>query len=451
MARINPANMQGLIFQLYRYPLSRHLLFRVTDAGAARAFLRGLLPRVTHAGIDLLPRPEPLVNVGVTWTGLSALGVIGSVGTLESAKSAFPTEYRDPPPVRVAGDWNGRFTSPDVHLSIHLHCMTDANLEATTVAIRKEAANGLTELQPATGANPAITGKALGSNRLHFGFADGISQPAIKWDDDSDGAGLIDFRHFVLGYMSPTVQSSPGTGQWADLVRDGSYGAFQWIYQDVAAFETFLTGNAAKLAPALPLAQARELLAAKMMGRWRDGTPMALSPDRPNASLQAATDFAYMDDTLGAHCPLTAHVRIANRRDQPLTPAVDPTFPAGGPHLLRRGMAYGPEMRGETDDGVDRGLVGMFLCANLRTQFFIVMNWINKTDFNKLFNTDRLRWQDMMMGDRSFPAAVAKGAIPTPQGEVLLDKIPQFIKIKGTLLILLFGMDGLRRIAQEQP
>jgi Dyp-type peroxidase family len=376
------------------------------------------------------------------------LGVIGSLGTLESAKSAFPAEYRDPPPVRMAGDWNRQFTSPDVHLTIHLHCMTDKTLEETTVAIREAAVKGLKELRPVAGADPAITGKALGSNRLHFGFVDGISQPAVKWDDDSASAGQIDFRHFVLGYMSPELQSSPGSGPWADLVRDGSYGAFQWIYQDVAAFETFLSANAAKLAATLPSTDPRELLAAKMMGRWRDGTPMALSPDHQDASRQSATDFGYMDDKLGLRCPLTAHVRIANRRDQPLTDVVEPNFPAGGPHLLRRGMAYGPELRGETDDGVDRGLVGMFLCANLRNQFFIVMNWINKTDFSTLFNTDRLRWQDMMMGDRSFPGAVTKGAIPTPQGEVLLDQLPQFIKIKGTLFILLFGIDGLRHIAQ---
>jgi hypothetical protein len=58
MPRIDPANVQGLVFNLYRYPTSRHLLFRVTDAAGARAFLRTLLPKVTHAGIDLAPQPE---------------------------------------------------------------------------------------------------------------------------------------------------------------------------------------------------------------------------------------------------------------------------------------------------------------------------------------------------------------------------------------------------------
>jgi deferrochelatase/peroxidase EfeB len=447
MARIDPANVQGIVFQLYRYPLSRHLLFRVTDPTAARAFLRKWVARVTHAAVDLSQRPEPLINIGVSWTGLAALGVIGAIGT-ESATSAFPAEYRGAPPPDLAGDWNGRFASIDIHLTVHLHCMNEAKLIETTAALRADAA-GLVELTPVENDDHSITGKALGGSRLHFGFQDGISQPAVKWDDATAGGNLIDFRHFLLGYASRDVQSSPSSGPWADLVRDGTYGAFQWIHQDVAAFESFLTRNAAAVAPSLPLADARELLAAKMMGRWRNGTPTILSPDRPDDSKANATEFSYLDDPLGDRCPLTAHVRVANRRDQPLTPVVEPTFRAGGPHLLRRGMAYGPELQGEQDDGVDRGLVGMFLCANLRTQFFTVMHWVNKTDFSTVFDTDRLRWQDMMMGDRSTPGAVTKGAIRTAQGEILLNPLPRFIKIKGTALLLILGMTGLQRIAQE--
>src|SRR4051794_24419396 len=131
---IDPRNVQGLVFQLYRYAVSRHLLFKVTDAAKGRAFLRGLLPQVTHAGIDLSQRPEPLLNIGVTWTGLSALGVIGSVGTLDSAKSEFPSEFRNPPPLWVAGDWGNRVPSADIHLTVHLYCRSDASLALATQA-----------------------------------------------------------------------------------------------------------------------------------------------------------------------------------------------------------------------------------------------------------------------------------------------------------------------------
>jgi deferrochelatase/peroxidase EfeB len=89
---------------------------------------------------------------------------------------------------------------------------------------------------------------------------------------------------------------------------------------------------------------------------------------------------------------LTAHIRVANPRDQKLKDLVISTVPPGGPLLLRRGLPYGPELQGETDDGVDRGLVGLFLCSNLRAQFFMIMNWINKADFSPVFNFRRSRW-----------------------------------------------------------
>jgi Dyp-type peroxidase family len=449
MARIDPGNVQGIVFQLYRYPVSRHLMFRVTDAAAARGVLRNLLAQVTHAAVDLSQRPQPLVNVGITWTGLAALGVVGSAAERESATSAFPSEFRDAPPPAIAGDWKGRFAGSDVHLTIHLHCMTEAKLAEATSAIRADAVSALQELPVTDEGDGSITGSVLGGGRLHFGFRDGISQPAVRWDDATTDDKLIDFRHFLLGYSSKNVPSSPSEGPWADFVRDGTYGVFQRIYQNVAAFERFLTDNAAALAPTLPIADARELLAAKMMGRWRNGTPMVLSPEKPDESLADAAEFSYLGDPAGDRCPLTAHVRVANRRDQPLIPVIEPTFPVGGPHLLRRGMAYGPELQGEADDGIDRGLVGMFLCANPRTQYFIVTHWINKTDFSPVFSTDRLRWQDMMMGDRSTPGAVPKGAIRTSHGEVMLNALPQFIKVQGTLMLLLPSMKSLARIAQE--
>src|SRR5437588_50154 len=62
-----------------------------------------------------------------------------------------------------------------------------------------------------------------------------------------------------------------------------------------------------------------ELLAAKIVGRWRDGTPLSVSPDRPDAAIASdparVNDFRYEDDPDGLACPLGAHIRRANPRD----------------------------------------------------------------------------------------------------------------------------------------
>jgi Dyp-type peroxidase family len=440
-------NIQGLVTRRYPYPLARHFLFRINAAVQARACLRMWLPKVTRASDDLGPRPEPLLNIGITWRGLAALL---PAERFAGAETDFPADFRDPSPESMAGAWKGQFAGDDVHVVICLHCRSETGLSDASRQLRQEAASGFAELQPNTTDDPAITARSLGGRRLHFGFLDGISEPTVNWEDAADRPGLVDMRQFLLGYSSKDTQSFPREGRWADFVRDGTYGAFQWIRQDVARFEQYLTTNGPLLAPGLPLAQARELLAAKMMGRWRDGTPMALSPQNPDPALASATLFGYADDPTGLRCPLTAHIRVANPRDQKLNDLVISTVPPGGPLLLRRGLPYGPELQGETDDGVDRGLVGLFLCSNLRAQFFMIMNWINKADFSPVFNFRRLRWQDMLMGDRTTPHSVAEGAIPTPSGEILLHDLPQLQQWHGTLLLLFPGLTGLSEIARME-
>src|SRR5262249_53552071 len=146
-----------------------------------------------------------------------------------------------------------------------------------------------------------------------------------------------------------------------------------------------LESEAPKIAPDRPMAEAQELLAAKLVGRWRDGTPLVLSPDGPRSDLAAANDFLYSDtDPDGVKCPFAAHVRVVNPRDQPLN------FAECGvvPRVIRRGTPFGAPLEGTTDDGLLRGMVGMFLCASISAQVYKLMSWMKRTDFSpKLTNS----------------------------------------------------------------
>ena len=62
-------------------------------------------------------------------------------------------------------------------------------------------------------------------------------------------------------------------------------------------------------------------------------------------------------------------------------------FPRGTPRLIRRGFSYGPPLAGAVEDGVDRGLVGLFCFARVNEQFYTVMRWLQKTDFSDTFKT----------------------------------------------------------------
>ncbi len=438
-------DIQGLVRRPYRYQLSRHLLFKVVDPAGARRFLRSLLPRITTGADDIGGNAEPLLNAGLTWSGLLAIGAIGPENRA-SAVAAFPDAFID---AFGPGDWDGRLRPSDVHLAVQVHCRTDQALEQASVEIRRLAGAWLIELRAADTPDGAVGGRALSGGLMHFDVVDGISEPAIDWEDVGSASGLIDLRHVLLGYSRDPLFSHPNVEPWATMVRNGTYGVMQVIYQDVAAFETYLGAAASALSPTLPAAEARSLLKAKMLGRWDDGTPLALSPDGPNPAA-SQTAFGYVGDPAGLRCPLHAHIRLANRRDQPLNAVVAAGLPEGGPHLLRRGLPYGPRFTGGDDDHVDRGLVGFFLCANLQKQFLLVQSWINKADFSPVFNPlRRFRLQDLLMADRSVADADHGALIPMAAGAVSLPSLPAFTKVRGTLFLLLPGLAGLRSIAGE--
>src|SRR5262249_48531196 len=135
----------------------------------------------------------------------------------------------------------------------------------------------------------------LPHEREAFGFRDGISHPAIE------GSGIpgtnpkerpLKAGEFVLGYRDEMglIQDMPMPEV---LGKNGTYVAFRKLHQRVAAFRRFLKDNATAEVD-------EELLAAKMMGRWRSGAPLALCPHEDDPALGADrtrnNDFLYYDD-----------------------------------------------------------------------------------------------------------------------------------------------------------
>ena len=75
---------------------------------------------------------------------------------------------------------------------------------------------------------------------------------------------------------------------------------FRKLYQDVAAFRRYLA-TAAKSLYGSDDEYHQELVAAKMMGRWRSGCPLDLSPDKDDPEIAAdperRNDFTYAATT----------------------------------------------------------------------------------------------------------------------------------------------------------
>jgi deferrochelatase/peroxidase EfeB len=455
---LDRSNVQKLILQPYPYPISRHFLFMFSDKQRARQFIAHWTAHVTVGAQSLDQFLEPLINVGLTWQGLIKAGAFDSIGGVAAARKAFFWDFQTPPHAASLGAvgasapghwWNNKFPGSDIDLLVHVFCRTESALRDITDKLRQSAeAQGVRELIP-TRDGEAITGRQIDGRKLHFGYADSISHPAVNWDDEPDKPDLVYHRgSFLLGEMIEYPQSFPRSedGPFFDLVKHGSYMAFVWIYQDVASFNRFLRENGPVIAPDLPTRDAEELLAAKLMGRWRDGSPLILALERPDQSLSMANEFGYAEDPKGLRCPLSAHIRIANRRDEPLDFANQTMFPAGFPRLLRRGTPYGPPLDGEIDDDVDRGVVGMFFCANIDRQFYTIMRWINKTDFSPVYTNPN--GQDPLVGNRDIPGASNEFELTNGSSTIRLQGLKNFIRIQGVALTLVPSMSTLQSFAQ---
>jgi deferrochelatase/peroxidase EfeB len=165
------------------------------------------------------------------------------------------------------------------------------------------------------------------------------------------------------------------------------------LYQDVALFRRSL-----KEAAALYEDGDAAKLAAKIVGRWTNGTPLVLSPDAPDPDFDPRTpggnDFRYADvDQDGRRCPLGSHIRRSNPRD-----ALGWEGRLSFRHrMIRRGMPYGPELPDDVteDDGQQRGLVFACFVGSISRQFEAVqVQWLNDGNIFHLGHD-----KDFLLGD----------------------------------------------------
>ncbi|HWW61976.1 MAG TPA: hypothetical protein VN181_11455, partial [Thermoanaerobaculia bacterium] len=393
--RPDPANLQGLIEHGYTHRCSAQMLFQFESRPAARAFIGALLDKVQSGKRWGANKPEWMLNISLTFTGLSM-----ATNLSDAELEVFPLPFTDGPdkrrPLHDSGAsasknwWNGSFRTADIHCIVHAYALEEkayADMIAFVTAAAAKA--GARELFPLAGGK-RLEQWFLPDKQIHFGYRDGLSDPRLAWPEiwpsDGQDTPTDTLNNFVIGY--PSSHAMPGPVETKDdptsvaparIAKDGSYLAFRVLAQDVAAFEKFLDEHAPAAAEAIgkPVEHAREWLAAKLMGRWRNGSPLSVSPDAPSDVTRDVETFSFNGDNTGAKCPLSAHVRVSNPRDQPQEPA-----DAEIPRLIRRGLPYGPPP-GKGDG--ERGLVGIFLCGSLLLQFEKLNTWFFENNFSPLF------------------------------------------------------------------
>ena len=296
------ADIQGFILRAYRMPMVRHFLLAVAAPAQARSQLGRLVsgdesevPQLTtaedwHVGFGPGPgddpaagpghKPDYCLNVGVTWRGLVALELEERVsmlsfksfgafveGAARRADSVGDTETSSP------DNWVGDFGTGHDHILVTLHALSPEAMQDYTEkvcawfsegnAFRVSHPDGMALMEMQDG-QPVPTAK------IHFGYTDGITMPTIRGGPEQYrpdhqrpcAPWLFVLREDAENYDVPEPR---------ELGLNGSFAVFKKVETDVVGFEDFLRSNKDKIDP--------ELLAAKMCGRWRNGVPLALSPD----------------------------------------------------------------------------------------------------------------------------------------------------------------------------
>src|SRR3954449_108399 len=358
------------------------LSFRQPKDG--RAWLSGIIDRVGRGrGIDSGgPLDSRWVTVAFTWNGLRALGVD------DSSLATFPEEFRQGMAARagVLGDtganhpdhWVGGLAGPDLHAIIILfardvpereRCVREYDRYASQWAgVKVLSTLDLEALPP------------YGYAKEHFGYRDRLSVPTIEGMGNEPTPGSPPPSkpgEFILGY--PDEEGPPNRLPQPEILsRNGSFLAYRRLQQHVGTFRAFLQENGAT-------PEEQELIAAKLMGRWRSGAPLVLAPDKDDPELGADprrnNDFDYKHmDPFGYACPLGSHARRLNPRDT--------AHNMNRRRMIRRGATYGPALPDDApDDGVERGIAAFIICADLIRQFEFAQNvWINDKAFHELDN-----------------------------------------------------------------
>ena len=488
--QLEEAEIQGLVLSGYKHlEDAMYVFLRIAEdspqaTDAARQWLGKLLPRIT----DARERPTQeraadtvAVNLAVTWRGLRALGLDDSVlnrfplafkegvapGTLEGILPE-KLEHRS----RILGDtgdsapewWKWGGSEKRVDLLVMVFGKKEKVARHADWLIRTfedSGAGSLVARQDAQflhgpGADPKATFE-------HFGFRDGLSDPIIEgsWRARryDTSVHLMKPGEFLLGYPSADGTVTPGIPvetcldrqsllppiprtavalgdiQGNDFGRNGTYLVCRQLAQDVAGFRRFV-GRAAGSTHRDPGAEA---VGARIVGRWRDGTPIGVDPRDPT---HPSNEFGFASDPYGFGCPIGAHVRRANPRDSLGADPIAGLQSANRHRLLRRGRPYGPplpEYRRD-NDGEERGLLFICLNSDIERQFeFVQQNWINNPAFGGLYSeTDPLVGGH---GDASYLTVQANAVrhrftgfsqfVKVRGGEYLLPAQPQRLALSG--------------------
>src|SRR5215831_9430201 len=413
-----------------------YVILRIDQVEQGREMLRRILPYVAPADEWWVPSLPGWLGIAFTFEGLKALGLP------QASLDSFPIEFRQGMALRAAilhdfganapANWEYPFGTPDSHIALAIYAQDEQSLQQVLELARKSHQD-----LPHISVLYRMQFGELPEGRNPFGFKDGLHNPHVEGTGSAALAGneeAVKAGEFILGYSDESGDTAEVPIP-RELRHNGTFVAFRKFHMDVAAFRRYLRAQASS-------PEEEELLAAKMVGRWRSGAPLVLAPDRDNPELGSDRNrnnaFSYVDDMKGLKCPFSAHIRRVNPRDA----LKDDVVAVNLHHFLRRGANYGPPLPDGVleDDGAERGGVFLLIGAHLTQQFeFVQSQWA--TDGNFISHGTE---QDPLIGNNEGDGVFTIPARPVRRR---LHDLPRFVTVRGGEYCFMPGLRALRWLA----
>lgn len=384
--------------------VERFIFFEISDAAGFKKFLRHeIIKRITttrdvqtrefqlrdlknHGKSD--PIPNIGVNVAFTITGLSKLVLDPNLGDLAFQAGAIgrASSLGDPSQAGKPTGWLPEFLSDKIDGVFLVTGGTDAAVDAEVKNLE------------ALGASMAVIRKDSGKVRPglekgheHFGWQDGISQPGITGlTTPFPGQQMMEAGLYVFGY--PVPAGTPPTAPAPAWAKNGSLMVFRRLNQLVPEFAKFIADQGSQLGVD-PV-----LLGARLVGRWKSGAPLALTPSQDDTTLAADpnqnNNFDFSDDQGQRRCPFGAHTRKTNpRADLAISEGQAASAPSevlqgvvSPRRIIRQGIPFGEEVTAAettvSKTSEERGLLFVCYQTSIVNQFeFLQISWADNPGF----------------------------------------------------------------------
>ncbi|KAB7648253.1 Dyp-type peroxidase [Polymorphobacter fuscus] len=510
-AKLDTTQIQSIVFGGLGFkPEGRLLTLRFgADVAANVAALGALLPHLSFNDGRYI-EAEAVITLALAPTGLEKLGLPAE------AMDSFPAAFRlgmcgigrdrillDDP---TCAEWWWDKNAVDAALLVYGDTIDAVARLCSWIDTQVAAAGAVVDR-----IDLSAVGDKLTDRKEPFGFVDGVSQPAIRGTyrglRNADPIHLVEPGEIILGYpdnrgsippgplldarfdpdmMLPIAGASHG---FADAIKsnprmigfNGSYLVIRQLEQDADGFWDYCRRQAETFAsrfPAPAICDA-EFIAAKMMGRWTDGSSLVrnpymsatrlkqlygsdsaaatmresakpenaeAAPVQPGDRVGTATskmrppqpdnDFLFgTEDPQGLRCPYGSHVRRANPRDSLSPGSMEQVDITNRHRILRIGRGFAAN--GDRKSGL------MFMCLNgdIERQFeFIQQTWMGSTKFHGLdAETDPIAVTGLP-GTNGF-------TVPVRTGPVALAPMPRFITLRGGGYFFVPGRQLIRYLA----